>query len=217
MRLLIAEDEVRLAMALSRGLTHAGFAVDTVHDGKSALHRALDDPYDLIVLDIMLPALSGYEVIRRVRAARVWTPILVVSAKDGDYDEADGLDLGADDYVKKPISFVVLLAHIRALLRRGIRPRPTVIVAGGISVDLATHAVRVGEREVDLTPREFALLQYLALRPGEVVSKAELIEHVWPAKGADPNTVEVYAGSLRRKLGPGALQTVRGAGYRLVT
>jgi two-component system OmpR family response regulator len=215
MRLLIAEDEVRLAMALSRGLTHAGFAVDTVHDGRAALRRALDDPYDLIVLDLMLPALSGYEVIRQVRAAEVWTPILVLSAKDGEYDEADGLDLGADDYVKKPISFVVLLAHVRALLRRGIRPRPTVIVAGDITVDVATHTVRIGDREVDLTPREFALLQYLAQRPGEVVSKAELIEHVWPAKGADPNTVEVYAGSLRRKLGSGALQTVRGAGYRL--
>jgi two-component system OmpR family response regulator len=217
MRVLIAEDEARLADALSRGLTHVGFAVDTVRDGQDAVHRALDDPYDLILLDLMLPAVSGYEVIRQLRAAEVWTPIIVVSAKDGEYDEADGLDLGADDYVRKPFSFVVLLAHIRALLRRDAPRRPTVIVAGDVSVDAAARSVRVRGRAVDLTPREFALLQHLARHAGEVVSKAELIDHVWPAKGADPNTVEVHASNLRRKLGDGVLETVRGAGYRLVT
>jgi DNA-binding response OmpR family regulator len=216
-RLLIAEDEERMADALHRGLTHAGFVVDIAADGQVALERALRTAYDLIVLDLMLPQLSGYEVIRRVRAARVWTPILVVSAKDGEFDEADGLDLGADDYVTKPFSFVILLAHIRALLRRGAPPRPTEIVVGDLTVDVASRTVTVAGEVVGLTPREFAMLEYLARHAGQVVSKTELIEHVWPAKGADPNTVEVYAGYLRRKVGSGLVETVRGAGYRLAT
>ncbi len=214
MRLLIVEDEQRMAAALAKGFGHAGFAVDVVHDGGAALRRAVETPYDAILLDLMLPVLSGYEVIRRLRATHVWTPILVVSAKDGEYDEADGLDLGADDYLTKPFSFVVLLAHLRALLRRGATPRPTVLSAGGLMLDPSAHTVTQAGEVVELTAREFAMLEYLMRRQDRVVSKAELLEHVWSALGTDPNAVEVYAGYLRRKLGRDTVQTVRGVGYR---
>ena len=215
MRLLIAEDERRMAAALAKGFSHAGFSVDVVNDGEMALRRALEQPYDAILLDIMLPLVSGYEVIRRLRAARVWTPILVVSAKDGEYDEADGLDLGADDYLTKPFSFVVLLAHLRALLRRGAIPRPAILSAGDLTLDPEGHTVTRAGALVQLTKREFEMLEYLMRRPSRVVSKTELLEHVWNGHGAEPNAVEVYAGYLRRKLGRDAVQTVRGVGYRL--
>jgi two-component system OmpR family response regulator len=214
-RLLIAEDEQRMAAALAKGFGHAGFSVDVVNDGVLALRRGLETPYDAILLDIMLPLLSGYEVIRRLRAARVWTPILVVSAKDGEYDEADGLDLGADDYLTKPFSFVVLLAHLRALLRRGATPRPALLSAGDLTLDPEGHTVTRAGEQVQLTAREFEMLEYLIRRPSRVVSKTELLEHVWSGHSADPNAVEVYAGYLRRKLGRDAVQTVRGVGYRL--
>jgi two-component system, OmpR family, response regulator len=214
-RLLVVEDERRMAAALAKGFTHEGFAVDVVHDGGAALVRATRVAYDAIVLDLMVPVLSGYEVIRRLRAADVWTPILVVSAKDGVYDEADGLDLGADDYVTKPFSFVVVVAHLRALLRRGAAPRPAVITLGELVLDPGAHTVsRAGER-VELTAREFALLEYLMRRPDQVVSKSELLQHVWGSEHTDPNSVEVYAGYLRRKLGREVMETVRGVGYRL--
>ncbi|MGH3496360.1 MAG: response regulator transcription factor [Nocardioidaceae bacterium] len=215
MRLLIVEDEHRMATALAKGFRHAGFAVDVVHDGGSALRSAARTPYDAIILDIMLPVLSGYEVIRRLREANVWSRILVVSAKDGEYDEADGLDLGADDYLTKPFSFVVLLAHVRALLRRGATPRPTVLTVGDLELDPSGHTVTKAGEPVELTGREFAMLEYLMRRGGQVVTKAELLAHVWSAAGTDPNSVEVYAGYLRRKLGRDAVQTVRGVGYRL--
>ncbi|MEJ7630408.1 MAG: response regulator transcription factor [Nocardioidaceae bacterium] len=215
MRLLVVEDEQRMAAALAKGFTHAGFDVDVVHDGGSALSRAVETPYDAILLDIMLPVVSGYEVIRRLRAREIWTPILVVSAKDGEYDEADGLDLGADDYLTKPFSFVVLLAHLRALLRRGATPRPTVLTSGRLELDPSGHAVTIEGEVVLLTSREFAMLEYLMRNPARVVSKTELLEHVWGAPGTDPNAVEVYAGYLRRKLGRDVVQTVRGVGYRL--
>ncbi|MDX6310349.1 MAG: two-component system, OmpR family, response regulator [Nocardioidaceae bacterium] len=215
MRLLIAEDEQRMAAALAKGFGHAGFSVDVVNDGELALRRGLETPYDAILLDIMLPLLSGYEVIRRLRAARVWTPILVVSAKDGEYDEADGLDLGADDYLTKPFSFVVLLAHLRALLRRGATPRPALLSAGDLTLDPEGHTVTRAGEQVQLTAREFEMLEYLIRRPSRVVSKTELLEHVWSGHSAEPNAVEVYAGYLRRKLGRDAVQTVRGVGYRL--
>jgi two-component system, OmpR family, response regulator len=217
-RLLVVEDELRLAAALERGLARHGFAVDLAHDGPAALDALAERSYDAVVLDIMLPRLSGYEVVRTLRSRDDWTPVLLLSAKDGPHDQADGLDLGADDYLAKPFSFVVLLARLRALLRRSAGPRPAVLRVGELSVDPATREVEVAGRPVALTTREFALLEYLARRGGDVVTKTELLEHVWQAgPDADPNVVEVYVGYLRRKLGAPVLLTVRGGGYRLAT
>ena len=220
MRVLVVEDERRLASAVRRGLTAEGFVVDVAHDGVDGLHLAREGGYDAVVLDLMLPGLSGYQVCERLRADRNWVPVLILSAKDGEYDQADGLDLGADDYMTKPFSYVVLAARLRALLRRGARPRPAVLTAGDLGLDPAARTVRRGKTDIDLTAREFALLEYLMRRAGQVVPKAELLEHVWDAESvADLNVVEVYAGYLRRKIdgpfGRNALQTVRGAGYRL--
>jgi DNA-binding response OmpR family regulator len=214
-RLLLVEDEQRMAAAMQRGLVHAGFTVDIAHDGVRGLAMACEVAYDAIVLDVMLPGLSGYEVTKRLRARGVWTPILLASAKDGEYDQADGLDLGADDYLTKPFSFVVLLARLRALLRRSAEPRPVTLVVGSLELDPASRTVAVEGLVVDLTQREFAMLEYLMRRPGAVVTKAELLAHVWDTPEVDQNAVEVYAGYLRRKLGRQHLQTVRGAGYRL--
>ncbi|HEY9350605.1 MAG TPA: response regulator transcription factor [Acidothermales bacterium] len=220
MRVLVVEDEVRLAHALERGLRAEGFGVDIAHDGESGLHLASGGGYDAVVLDIMLPKLSGYRVVERLRHANNWVPILLLSAKDGEYDQADGLDVGADDYLTKPFSYVVLVARLRALLRRGAPERPTILRAGDLELDPATHVVRRGEADISLTPREFSLLDYLLRRRGEVVSKRALLEHVWNSLDEiDPNVVEVYIGYLRRKIDPPfgrqAVQTVRGAGYRL--
>ena len=220
MRVLVVEDEVRLAHALERGLRAEGFGVDLAHDGESGLHLASGGGYDAVVLDIMLPKLSGYRVVERLRNANNWVPILLLSAKDGEYDQADGLDVGADDYLTKPFSYVVLVARLRALLRRGAPERPTILRAGDLELDPATHVVRRGEAHISLTPREFSLLDYLLRRRGEVVSKRALLEHVWNSLDEiDPNVVEVYIGYLRRKIdtpfGRQAVQTVRGAGYRL--
>lgn len=220
MRVLVVEDEVRLAHALERGLRAEGFGVDIAHDGESGLHLANGGGYDAVVLDIMLPKLSGYRVVERLRHANNWVPILLLSAKDGEYDQADGLDVGADDYLTKPFSYVVLVARLRALLRRGAPERPTILRAGDLELDPATHVVRRGEADISLTPREFSLLDYLLRRRGEVVSKRALLEHVWNSLDEiDPNVVEVYIGYLRRKIdtpfGRQAVQTVRGAGYRL--
>ncbi len=220
MRVLIVEDEVRLASALARGLMAEGFTVDVVHTGPDGLHAAQETVYDAVVLDIMLPGLSGYRVIEQLRAAENWVPILMLTAKDGEYDEADALDLGADDYVTKPFSFVVLLARLRALMRRGVQPRPAVLAAGDLVLDPAAHTVSRGDAAVELTPREFALLEFLLRRAGEAVSKGDILHHVWDANyDGDANVVEVYVGYLRRKIdvpfGRHSLQTVRGAGYRL--
>jgi DNA-binding response OmpR family regulator len=215
MRLLLVEDEQRMAAAMQRGLVHAGFTVDVAHDGVRGFAMACEVPYDAIVLDVMLPGLSGYEVTKRLRAKGIWTPILLASAKDGEYDQADGLDLGADDYLTKPFSFVVLLARLRALLRRSAEPRPVTVVVGDLELDPAARTVAVQGTVVDLTAREFSMLEYLMRRPGAVVTKAELLAHVWDTPETDPNAVEVYAGYLRRKLGRHHLETVRGAGYRL--
>jgi len=215
LRLLVAEDEQRMAAALERGLTHAGFTVDVAIDGSRALELATAVDYDAIVLDIMLPSLSGYEVTRQLRARGVWTPILLASAKDGEYDQADGLDLGADDYITKPFSFVVLLARLRALLRRGARPGPPLVEIGALTFDPASRVFAIAGDPLDLTARESAMLEYLMRQHPRAVTKAELLEHVWPGTGTDQNAVEVYAGYLRRKLGRTALQTVRGVGYRL--
>ncbi|TQS27099.1 response regulator transcription factor [Microbispora sp. KK1-11] len=221
MRVLVVEDERRMAAALRRGLQAEGFAVDLAHDGNEGLHLARIGDYDVVVLDIMLPGMSGYNVCKQLRAEENWVPILMLSAKDGEYDMADGLDLGADDYLTKPFSYVVLVARLRALLRRGGGRRPAVLRAGDLSLDPAAREVTRGEAPVELTPREFALLEYLMRRPGEVVSKPEILEHVWDTYDTDPNVVEVYVGYLRRKIdtpfGRAALQTVRGAGYRLAS
>ncbi len=216
MRLLVVEDEVRLARALRRGLTAEGFVVDVVHDGPAGLRAARHGDYDAVVLDVMLPGMSGYDVVRSLRTEGVWVPVLMLSAKDGEYDQADGLDYGADDYLTKPFSFVVLLARLRALVRRKLPERPAVLSAGEVQLDPATHEVRVADAPVALTPREYTVLEYFLRNPHRVVSKTELLDHVWDAaEDTDPNAVEVYIGYLRRKLGREVLQTVRGAGYRL--
>ncbi len=217
-RLLVVEDETRLAAALRRGLSAEGFAVDVAATGPAGLDAARHGEYDAMILDVMLPGLSGYEVVRRLRAEQRWLPVLMLSAKDGEYDQADGLDCGADDYLTKPFSYVVLLARLRALLRRGAPRRPTVLTVGDLRLDPARRRVTRADAEVVLTSREYALLDYLMRRPGEVVSKTELLDHVWDASvDTAPNAVEVYVGYLRRKIGRERLETVRGAGYRLAT
>jgi two-component system OmpR family response regulator len=220
-RLLVVEDEERLARALQRGLSAEGYVVDVAVDGVAGLEAARHGEYDAVVLDIMLPRLSGYRVVHALRDEGNWVPVLMLSAKDGEYDQADGLDAGADDYLTKPFSFVVLLARLRALLRRGAPERPAVLVAGTLQLDPATRQVRRNSDEITLTAREYALLEYLMRRRDEVVTKIELLDHVWDAGAdTDPNVVEVYVGYLRRKIdqpyGLRSLQTVRGAGYRLV-
>ncbi|MEU8709487.1 response regulator transcription factor [Streptomyces sp. NPDC048565] len=217
MRLLIVEDEKRLAVSLARGLTAEGFAVDVVHDGLEGLYRAREGVHDLVVLDIMLPGMNGYRVCAELRAAGHDVPILMLTAKDGEYDEAEGLDTGADDYLTKPFSYVVLVARVRALLRRrGSSTASPVLTVGTLRVETAARRVHREDDEVALTNKEFAVLEQLALRAGEVVSKADILEHVWDfAYDGDPNIVEVYISALRRKLGADSISTVRGAGYRL--
>ncbi|WP_262284381.1 response regulator transcription factor [Micromonospora sp. MA102] len=218
MRLLVVEDETRLAASLRRGLQAEGFVVDVEPTGPGGLDAARHGDYDAMILDVMLPGLSGYEVVRRLRAEERWLPVLMLSAKDGEYDQADGLDCGADDYLTKPFSYVVLLARLRALLRRGAPERPAVLAVGDLRLDPARRRVTRSDAEVALTAREYALLAYLMRRPGEVVSKTELLDHVWDASvETAPNAVEVYVGYLRRKIGRDRLETVRGAGYRLAT
>lgn len=216
MRLLVVEDEVGMATALRRGLEAERFVVDVVSTGPAGLASASAGGYDAVLLDIMLPGLSGYEVVRRLRADSVWVPVILMSAKDGEHDQADGLDCGADDYLIKPFSFVVLLARLRALLRRRPAPRPAVLNAGGVQLDPASKQVTHDGRQIKLSPREFTLLEYLMRQAGRVASKTELLDHVWDAaEDTDPNVVEVYIGYLRRKLGAGLVRTVRGAGYRI--
>jgi len=213
----VVEDEARLASALQRGLQAEGFAVDVAADGPTGLDQARHGEYDAMILDVMLPGLSGYRLVRALRAEGYWLPVLMLSAKDGEHDQADGLDCGADDYLTKPFSYVVLLARLRALLRRGTPERPAVLTVGELSLDPARRRVTVSGIEVSLTTREYGLLHYLMRRSGDVVSKTELLDHVWDAsEETAPNAVEVYIGYLRRKLGRDVLETVRGAGYRLV-
>jgi DNA-binding response OmpR family regulator len=217
MRLLIVEDEKRLALSLARGLTAEGFAVDVVHDGLEGLHRASEGTYDLVILDIMLPGMNGYRVCATLRAAGHDVPILMLTAKDGEYDEAEGLDTGADDYLTKPFSYVVLVARVKALLRRRSAAGPSPVhVVGDLKLDTAARRVFLADDEITLTAKEFSVLEQLVLRAGEVVSKAEILDHVWDfAYEGDPNIVEVYISTLRRKLGAALIRTVRGAGYRL--
>ncbi len=218
MRLLLVDDERRLAHALRRGLTDDGFIVELAADGATGLELARHGDFDAVVLDVMLPRLSGLEVVRTLRLEENWVPVLMLSARTDEHDQADGLDYGADDYLTKPFSYVVLLARLRALLRRSPQARPPILSAGDVTLDPSTRVVTVGGETVALTPRELGLLEYLLRRPGQVVTKVEILDHVWDsAADVNPNAVEVYVGYLRRKLGRRLVETVRGAGYRLET
>jgi len=219
-RVLLVEDERRLAELVKGGLTGEGFAVDVAHDGRDGLWLATENDYDVIVLDVMLPRMNGYTLCSRLREAGDWTPIMMLTAKDGIYDEAEALDNGADDYLSKPFSYVVLLARLRALMRRGGTERPVSITVGDLVIDPAGLRCRRGAVEIALTPKEFAVLHGLARRAGEVVSKSDLLAQAWDfSYNGDPNIVEVYISALRRKIdhpfGRATLVTVRGAGYRL--
>ena len=218
--MLVVEDERRLAAAVRRGLSAEGFAVDLAHNGEDGLHAAREGGYDAVVLDLMLPKISGYAVCQQLRAEQNWVPVLMLSAKDGEYDLADAFDIGADDYLTKPFSFVVLVARLRALLRRGAPERPTVLTAGTLSLDPARRQVTRGQTALTLTPREYGVLEFLLRNKGDVVSKSEILRSVWDSNyEGDDNVVEVYIGYLRRKIdvpfGVVTIETVRGAGYRL--
>jgi len=220
MRILVVEDEVRLAEGLRRGLEAEGFAVDVAATGTDGLWMAREQTYSAILLDIMLPGISGYRICETLRAEKNWTPILMLTAKDGEWDQVEALDTGADDYLTKPFSFAILLARVRALLRRGAGERPSILEAGDVTVDPATKRVARGETVIDLTAREFAVLEFLMRRKGDVVSKREVLDGVWDYDfDGDPNIVEVYVGHLRNKIdrpfGRSAIETLRGSGYRM--
>jgi len=220
MRILVVEDEVRLAEGLRRGLEAEGFAVDVAATGTDGLWMAREQTYSAILLDIMLPGISGYRICETLRAEKNWTPILMLTAKDGEWDQVEALDTGADDYLTKPFSFAILLARVRALLRRGAGERPSILEAGDVTVDPATKRVARGETVIDLTAREFAVLEFLMRRKGDVVSKREVLDGVWDYDfDGDPNIVEVYVGHLRNKIdrpfGRAAIETLRGSGYRM--
>lgn len=222
MRVLVVEDEASLAASLRRGLEADGFAVDVALDGTDGLWRAQEVSYDAIVLDIMLPGVNGFEICRRLRADDIWTPILMLTAKDGALDESEALDTGADDYLTKPFSHIVLVAHLRALMRRGARERPAVLSAGELRVDPASRRCWRADTEIRLTPRELSVLEFLVRRAGDVVSKRDILDHVWDDDfEGDPNIIEVYIRYLRKKIdlpfGRRAIETVRGSGYRLAT
>jgi two-component system OmpR family response regulator len=219
-RVLVVEDEKRLAAGLKKGLEAEGFATDVALDGTDGLWMAREHPYDAIVLDIMLPGINGYKVCATLRDEGNWTPILMLTAKDGELDEAEALDTGADDFLTKPFSYVVLVARLRALMRRGAPERPAVLEAGDLRFDPGARRAQRGASEVELTAREMALLEFLLRHKGEVVSKREILDHVWDYDfEGDPNIVEVYIRHLRNKLdrpfGRAAIETLRGAGYRL--
>ncbi len=220
MRVLVVEDERRLAEGIRAGLEAEGYAVDLAHDGLDGLWRAREQAYDAIVLDLMLPGMNGYRVCSALRDEGVWTPILVLTAKEGEWDEVEALDTGADDFLSKPFSHAVLVARLRAMMRRRQRTRPVTLDAGDLRVDLAQRRAWRGGQPVELTPNELAILEYLLRRKDEVVSKREVLDHVWDDSfEGDPNIVEVYVARLRNKIdrpfGRQAIETVRGAGYRL--
>jgi DNA-binding response OmpR family regulator len=219
-RVLVVEDEKRLAAGLKKGLRAEGFATDVAATGTEGLSMARTNPYDAIVLDLMLPGMSGFKVCARLRRYGVWTPILMLTAKDGEVAEAGGLDAGADDYLTKPFSFLVLVARLRALIRRGAGERPAVLEAGDLRFDPGARRACRGSVEIDLTSREMALLEFLMRRKGEVASKHEILEHVWDHDfQGDPNIVEVYVRRLRNKLDRpferNGIETIHGVGYRV--
>ncbi len=221
MKILVIEDDKRLAATVKRGLEQEGYAVDVALDGTDGQWMATEQRYDAIVLDVMLPGVNGYRLCAGLREAGDWTPILMLTAKRGEYDEAEALDTGADDFLSKPFSFVVLLARLRALIRRGAPPRPAVLSVGTLELDPGARRCRRKETDVRLTAREFALLEYLVRKDGNVASKTEILDHVWGIDFAgDPNVVEVYVGYLRKKIdapfGVETIKTVRGAGYQLL-
>ena len=220
MKLLLIEDDVKIAGAVTRGLEAEGFTVETAADGIEGLWLATEGQFDLIVLDILLPGRNGYQVCAALRAAGDWTPILMLTAKDGDLDEAEGLDTGADDYLTKPFSFPVLVARVRALLRRSAEGRPASVEADGLRLDSRARRVWRAQTEIRLTAREFDVVEFLIRRAGQVVAKDAILAGVWSHDfDGDPNIVEVYIRRLRRKLDEPfdvrSIETIRGAGYRL--
>ncbi|SCX08129.1 response regulator transcription factor [Candidatus Aquiluna sp. UB-MaderosW2red] len=220
MRVLIVDDEVRLADGIKRGLEAEGFAVDVASNGIDGLWYATENTYDVILLDVMMPGMNGYVVCKTLREQENWTPVMMLTAKDGEWDQVDGLEIGADDYVVKPVHFAVLVARIRALARRGANKRPTVLSFGDLRIDPASRIVKREGVEISLTAREFSVLAYLARNVGVVVSKTQVLQGVWDEDfDGDPNIVEVYIGHLRNKIdrpfGKNAIVTLRGAGYRL--
>ncbi|MEZ5381686.1 MAG: response regulator transcription factor [Microthrixaceae bacterium] len=220
MRVLVVDDEVELADAVANGLREEGFEVDVTNDGREGFERARSSTYDAIVLDILLPGMNGFQVCRALREAGVWTPILMLTAKEGEYDEAEALDTGADDFLRKPFSYVVLVARLRALTRRVAEGALAPVMVGDLELDPVGRTVRRAGTEIQLSPREYGLLEVLMRRAGEAVPKQELLEQVWGQDFAgDPNVVEVYVGYLRRKIdrpfGREDLRTIRGAGYVL--
>lgn len=222
MKILLVEDDVKIADTLARGLAAEGFTVDVAHDGEEGLWRTTEYRYDLMVLDLMLPRRDGYDVCRRLRKDENWLPVLVLTARDGVLDQTHALGLGADDFLTKPFSFAVLVAHIRALLRRTSRGAPAPVAVGDLRLDAGRHRVWRGAEEIPLTAREFEVLQYLMRRVDMVVPKQEILDGVWDCDfQGDPNIVEVYMRRLRRKVdepfGRHDLETVRGAGYRLTS
>ena len=220
LRLLVVEDAVKLAALLKRGFEEEGYAVDVVGGGEEAVWIATENPYDAIVLDVVLPDIDGFEVCARLRRAGRWAPVVMLTARDAVDDRVRGLDSGADDYLTKPFAFPELVARVRALLRRGGAARPAVLAVGDLTLDPATRSVHRGDSEITLTGKEFALLEYFMRHPDEVLSRTQLIEHVWDfAFDGDPHVVSVYVGYLREKVdrpfARRSLQTVRGMGYRI--
>jgi len=220
MRVLIVEDELRMASLIRRGLLAEGLAADVAPNGEDALWMAQAHGYDVIVLDVMLPGIDGFETCRRLRAGDVWAPVLMLTARDAVEDRVAGLDTGADDYLVKPFAFAELLARLRALVRRGDTERPSVLRVGDLTLDPAAREVRRGDDEIRLSAKEFSLLETFMRRPGEVLSRLHLLEHAWDfAYENRSNVVDVYIRHLRRKIdepfGRQSLETVRGVGYRL--
>jgi two-component system, OmpR family, response regulator len=220
MRVLVVEDEVKMAGLLKRGLEEEGYAVDVLRTGTDALWAGAENPYDAIVLDVMLPDVDGFEVCRRLRAGGQWAPVVMLTARSAVADRVAGLDAGADDYVIKPFSFSELLARLRALVRRGASERPAVLRTGDLALDPAARRVTRGDVVVELTAKELALLEYLMRRPGEVLSRTRIIEHVWDfGYDGDSNVVDVYIRYLREKIDRpfrrDTIETIRGSGYRL--
>jgi len=222
MRILMVEDEKPLAETVRLGLAQQGFLVEVAHDGVTGLWAATEGHFDAIILDLMLPLKNGYDVLRELRAGKIWTPVLMLTAKDGEYDQTDAFDLGADDYLTKPFSFLVLVARLRALIRRGAPERPVILSAGTLALDPIRRRVTRGKTTIALTAREYGLLHYLMRRHDQVVNKAEILENVWdPAFDGGGNVVEVYIGYLRKKIdtpfGVRTLSTIRGMGYMLAS
>jgi two-component system OmpR family response regulator len=215
-RVLVVEDETKLAALLRQGLRREGMGVDVASTGEEAIMRATATDYDLILLDVMLPGQNGFEVCRHLRDSEVWSPTLMLTALDAIDDRVRGLDSGADDYLAKPFSFEELLARMRALIRRGAPPRPTLLTVGELRLDPAAQLVSYRDRELSLTPREFSMLELFMRHSGEVLTRFELLEHIWDASYENrSNVIDVYVGYLREKLDRQAIETVRGVGYRL--